>query len=350
MRVAIVALYKVIADMASKIFISGVAGFLGSHLADRLLEKGHTVIGCDNMIGGYEDNIPKGVDFHNVDCQDMEEMKKLLNGVEVVYHCAAAPHEGLSVFSPKLINDHTYGSTISLLTAAIINNVRRFVFTSSMARYGTQEVTPFTEDMTPHPQDPYGIAKYASELQISALCGVHGIEYVHAAPHNIIGTRQKYDDPYRNVVAIMINLILQGRQPIIYGDGMQERCFSFVQDVVDPMEKLGFQKDVVGEIINVGPDENPITINTLAETIAKQLSFELKPIYMPDRPLEVKVATASADKARKMLGYQTQYTLDKGISEMIEWIRARGTKPFEYHLPLEIINDKTPTTWKERLF
>ncbi|PIT92431.1 MAG: epimerase [Candidatus Harrisonbacteria bacterium CG10_big_fil_rev_8_21_14_0_10_42_17] len=334
----------------AKVFISGIAGFLGSHLADRLLASGHEVFGCDNMLGGYSDNVPNGAQFHNVDTQNFEAMKELLRGMEVVYHCAAAPHEGLSVFSPKLINDHTYNSTVAILTAAIVDNVKRFVFTSSMARYGTQKTMPFTEEQIPCPQDPYGIAKYASELQIKTLCNAHGVEYAIAIPHNIIGTRQKYDDPFRNVVAIMINMMLQGRQPIIYGDGEQQRCFSFVEDVVHPMEKLGFQDNVAGHLFNVGPDEETITINELARRIAKQLNFHLNPVYLPDRPLEVRIATCSADKARNMLGYKTTRSLNEGIADMIAWIEKRGVKKFEYHLPLEIISEKTPKSWKEKMF
>src|SRR3989344_2077978 len=118
----------------SKIFITGIAGFLGSHLAERLLKAGHTVSGCDNMLGGYRDNVPEGTAFHEVDARDFEKMRKLLKGVEVVYHCAAAPHEGLSVFSPNLITQHTYNSTIATVSAAVVNNTRRVVFCSSMAR------------------------------------------------------------------------------------------------------------------------------------------------------------------------------------------------------------------------
>ncbi len=258
----------------SKIFITGIAGFLGSHLADKMLSMGHVVVGVDNLLGGYEDNVPVGVEFHKADSRDFEKMKSLMKGVEVIYHCAAAPHEGLSVFSPNLVTQHTYNSTVATVSAGVCCGVRRIVFCSSMARYGIQEKIPFTEDMRPKPNDPYGVAKYAAELVTATLCEAHGLEYVHVVPHNIIGPRQKYDDPFRNVASIMINLMLQGRQPIIYGDGEQKRAFSFVADVVDPMAKMGFEKNVVGEIINVGPDEEFITINELAKRIAKIIGFE----------------------------------------------------------------------------
>ena len=333
-----------------KVFISGVAGFLGSHIADSMLSQGHSVIGCDNLIGGYRDNVPNGVEFYEEDCNNLERIQELLKGVDVVYHTACTAYEGLSVFSPKLVAENTYLNSVSMASAAISRGVKRFVHCSSMARYGTQEVVPFTEDMICKPQDPYGISKYSAEVVLRNLCDVHGMELVIAVPHNIIGPRQKYDDPFRNVASIMINLMLQGRQPIIYGDGEQKRCFSFVQDDIDCLNKLAFQDNVVGEVINIGPDEEFVTINHLAATIAKLLDFKLDPVYMTGRPQEVRLATCSADKARKLLGYKTKYSLEQGLVEMIEYISERGVKPFSYHLPIEIINDLTPKTWKDRLF
>ena len=284
------------------IFITGIAGFLGSHLADAMIAEGHNVSGCDSLIGGYYDNVPKEAEFYEMDVNDYEKLKPLLRGIDIVYHTACTAYEGLSVFSPKLVSENTYLNTASILSASIANGVKRFVTCSSMARYGTQEIVPFTEDMICHPQDPYGISKYAAELLIKNLCAVHNMEYVIAVPHNIIGPRQKYDDPYRNVASIMINMMLQGRQPVIYGDGSQMRCFSFVQDDIDCLKKLAFLDEVVGEVINIGPDEEFVTINKLAETIADIIGFDLHPQYMLGRPQEVKYATCSADKARKMLG------------------------------------------------
>jgi UDP-glucose 4-epimerase len=341
--------HKKMGKLNDKIFISGVAGFLGSHLAETFIKQGHYVVGCDSLIGGYLDNVPEQVEFYQYDCNFLNSMKKITKGCGVVYHCAALAYEGLSVFSPYVVCKNIYENTISLLTAAISNNAKRFVFCSSMARYGENEV-PFTENLTPKPQDPYGISKYAAELSIKNLCEVHGVEHVIVVPHNIIGPRQKYDDPFRNVVSIMINLMLQGRQPIIYGDGEQMRCFSFVKDVLSCLEKIAFQDDLNGETINVGPDEEFITIKKLAEEIADLLNFKLDPIYMPGRPQEVKFATCSADKARKLLNYKTQYSLKEGLKEMIEYIEKKGTKPFKYHLDLEIINELTPKTWNQKLF
>jgi UDP-glucose 4-epimerase len=332
-----------------RIFITGVAGFLGSHLADAFLAKGWQVVGNDNFLGGYEDNIPKGVEFHKVDCTDLVKMKEIMAGADVVYHCAATAYEGLSVFSPTLVTENIVQSGVSTMTAAIHNKVKRFVLCSSMARYGTNEV-PFREDMQPRPQDPYAIGKYASELFLRNLSQVHGMEYVIAVPHNIIGPRQKYDDPFRNVASIMINLMLQGKQPIIYGDGEQKRCFSFVQDDVDPLVMMAEADNVVGEVINIGPDGPFVTINELAQTIAKILDFKLDPRRLPDRPQEVKLANCSADKARRLLGYNAKTNLEDGLRSIVDYVRQRGPLPFDYSLPVELKTEKTPRSWTERLF
>ena len=216
-----------------KILVTGVAGFLGSHLSEQLSGLGHKVIGIDNMIGGYKDNIPKGVEFHNIDCCDFEKIKEIMKGVQIVYHCAATAHEGLSVFSPYEITKNNYLASVSIFSAAVNEKVKRIIFCSSMARYGSQEY-PFTETMKPKPVDPYAISKVAAEQVLINLCELNKIEWVIAVPHNIIGPRQKYDDPFRNVVSIMINRMMQGKAPIIYGDGEQTRCFSEKHLVCSP--------------------------------------------------------------------------------------------------------------------
>jgi UDP-glucose 4-epimerase len=334
--------------VSGPVFITGVAGFLGSHLADALLAEGRPVRGIDNLSGGYKTNVPDGVEFRDVDCRDTSAYADLLTGVETVYNCAAAAYEGLSVFSPYHVHEHTCGATIATLSMSIAAGVRRFVHCSSMSRYGEGE-RPFTEDMTPAPLTPYGIAKYASELTVRSLCETHGVEFNIAVPHNIIGPRQRYDDPYRNVAAIMINRMLRGERPVIYGDGSQVRCFSFVDDVVSCLLRLGEDPAVRGEVVNVGPDENPVTVLRLAEVIAEVMGVPCDPIFVPRRPLEVHHATCSSDKARRLLGYETRTSLVDGIRGMVEWISAQGPRRFDYGIELEIVSELTPATWADRL-
>jgi UDP-glucose 4-epimerase len=218
-----------------------------------------------------------------------------------------------------------------------------------MARYGALK-PPFTENQAPKPQDPYGIGKHAAEEMLRNLCETHGVEYVIAIPHNIIGPRQKFDDPFRNVASIMINLMLQQRQPIIYGDGKQQRCFSFISDCLYCLKEMAFRPNVAGETINIGPDEEIVTIIDLATRIANQLRFNLNPVFLAGRPQEVMHAICSSEKARKLLDYKTVIDLDTGLSDMIKYIQQRGVRPFKYHIDLEIVNEHTPKTWTERLF
>jgi UDP-glucose 4-epimerase len=234
------------------------------------------------------------------------------------------------------------------MTASIRAKVPKFVYMSSMARYGNNHGDVFDESLDPKPQDPYGIAKLAAEKLLTNLANVHDVDLVVLVPHNIVGARQKFDDPFRNVASIMTNRMLQGKQPVVYGDGTQLRCFSFIQDVIAPVMTACESEQAVGQVINIGPDEFPITILELAVRLAEIIGFDLDPIFMPGRPQEVYVALCSSDKARQLLGYETTVTLDQGLRELVDWIRPR-VKEFEYHLPIEIDSDLTPKTWTQRL-
>ena len=332
-----------------KIFITGIAGFLGSHLADKFVSLGHEVAGNDNLIGGYFDNIGPNITFHKADCCDRDRMVEIMKGSDIVIHAAATAHEGLSVFSPDFITRNIFQASVATISAAVENRVKRFVYCSSMARYGDQ-VAPFTENMPTRPVDPYGIAKVAGEEVLKVLAETHDMEWNIAVPHNIVGPRQRYDDPYRNVMSIMINRNLQGKPSIIYGDGLQTRCFSYVDDCVSCLVKMSLEPDVVREVINIGPDEGTVTIKELANLVANETGCNLEPIHMPDRPREVKHATCSSEKARRLLNYKTTTELSESVKKTVEYIKTRGPLPFDYSFPLEIKNEKTPITWKDQLF
>jgi UDP-glucose 4-epimerase len=325
--------------------VTGIAGFLGSHIASVLVED-HHVRGWDDLSGGDLANVPDDAWFEQRRCQDLREDD--FAGIDVVYHCAALAHEGLSVFSPRTITDSIFGASVAVFFAAVQAGVRRIIYCSSMSRYGAGP-TPFRETQPPAPQDPYAIAKVASEEVLKCLADVHGFEYIITVPHNIIGTRQKYDDPFRNVAAIMANLMLQGRPPFIYGDGEQVRCFTDVRDIL-PLYVDMLTDDRHGYVINVGPDEEFVTINQLAFELAEIIGCPHEAIYIADRPQEVKEAVCSSDRAREMFLYTTRYTLRDTLVRLVNWIKAHGTKPFQYHLPLEIVTDKTPSTWAKRRF
>ncbi len=331
------------------IFITGVAGFLGSNLADYYLKKGFKVSGNDNLVGGDTENLNSKINFYKYDCENLKLNNKYFKNVDVVIHAAAYAHEGLSVFSPYLITKNIFSGSVSVFTAAVMQKVKRVVYCSSMARYGNIK-QPFHESDIPNPVDPYGIAKLAAEKVLINLSETHGIEYNIAIPHNILGPKQKYDDPFRNVASIMINLMLQNRQPVIYGDGEQTRSFSDVYDCIYCIDKLTTDKKIKSEIFNIGPDENYISVNELYKKISNILKFNKEPIYYPDRTNEVKYSNCSADKARKLLGYKTEFDVNSSLKKMVQYIQEKGVKKFVYNYDIEIDNEHTPQTWSKKIF
>ena len=333
-----------------KVFITGIAGFLGSNLADWCLEKNYQVSGCDNLVGGEKENFKDlDVEFFNIDCENLEEMTRAMKGVDVLCHAASYAHEGLSSVSPTLICRNNMMGSVATFTAAIKNNVKRIVFCSSMARYGAIPI-PYKEEDVPNPVDPYGVTKLAAENILKILSKTYGFEYNIAVPHNIIGPRQKYDDPFRNVASIMVNLMLQKRKPIIYGNGEQKRCFSDINDCLICLDKLMFDNGITNQIVNIGPDEEFITINQLFGIISNKLKFNETATYKKERPNEIFEAMCSSDKARKLLNYKTNVSLSESMDKMIDYIKNRGTKEFKYNYPIEINTSITPETWTKKLF
>lgn len=327
-----------------KIWITGIAGFLGSHLADALMAKGHHITGNDSLICGDELNSP--VVPWPVDCADFNAMQRCFARFQpdIVIHCAATAHEGLSSFSPSFITRNIFEASVATFSAAVACGVKRIVTMSSMSRYGAQQ-PPFTEDMPCKPVDPYGIAKAAAEDVLRVLCNTHGVQFAIAVPHNIIGTRQRSIDPYRNVAAIMINRCKQGKGPIVYGLGDQRRSFSPVRDCIPALLRM-VEGAADGEVVNIGPDKNEMTIFALAQTIRHMTRCNAPVTHMPSRPNEVRNAFCGSDKARRLLGYVEQQTIEECLQEMVNSITPA---PFQYDFPIEIQNARTPRTWTEKL-
>lgn len=218
-----------------------------------------------------------------------------------------------------------------------------------MARYGN-ETPPFTEDMQPAPVDPYGLAKVNAEQHLKILSDLHGLNYLTVVPHNVVGVGQRYFDPFRNVVGIMINRCLQHKPIIVYGDGEQKRSFSNVLDCTRAIYRMmeSTRSDLCGQVYNIGPDDNEITIKNLAYKIGHYCEVYPSLQHFPDRPAEVKNAFCSSQKVRDEWNYNATITVDQTLKEMVGWIRPQ-VKEFEYHLPLEFVTDKTPKTWTDRL-
>lgn len=331
-----------------RVFVTGVAGLIGASLAREAVDRGWDTAGIDSLLSAV--GVPDGVKWEQADCCDPAAYEHLLEGADVVYHCAAAPYEGLSVFSPEIVYRNTLMSTVSLLRASISAGAGRFVYVSSMSRYGHGRA-PFTEDMPVAPADPYGCAKVAAEEAVKMLCGLHQAEWVIAVPHNVYGPGQRYWDPFRNVPAIMANRVLQGRPPVIYGDGSQKRSLSYIDDVTAPMLAMADHPAAAGQVFNVGPGGEGVTIAGLAAKIIRLAGADMEPEFFPGRPSEVHQAYCSDAKTRAVLGYESRWDLDAGLEKLIAWIAEKGPRPFEYHLPLEITRTplQTPRTWTERI-
>lgn len=338
------------------VVITGSAGLIGSHLCHKFLELGWFVVGVDNLIGGYKTNMPTHEDFvyADIDILDNERLATLFReySPKLVIHCAALAHEGLSVFAPKTIVENIYSGTASVASAAIAAGAQHFINTTSMARYGDIE-PPFEEHMQPSPVDPYGLAKLHAEQHLNLMSEIHGIKVFHMVPHNVCGPHQCYSDPFRNVMSIFANLISKDKPVYVYGDGTQKRSFSHVKDCVDAFVTVWDKRDSIasGEVFNIGPSHGTETsIHELATRVAAHFNKSADIKFVPERPREVKNAWVSTHKAETFLEYRADTSMEETIRDTVSWMKTQPTRDFDYHLELEIINERTPSTWKDKLF
>jgi len=326
-----------------RILVTGGAGFIGSHLVDRLLRENHEVFIIDDLSGGKEENVAQNVGGYRIDLRDERETMKALKEIKpkIVYHLAANAAENKAQFSPIDITSRNYSAFINTLTGFIKNKGTRFIFTSSIAVYGALQ-TPFKETDKPEPEDLYGITKLAAEQTLKVMSDVHGFEYVIARPHNVYGPRQNMSDPYRNVVTIWMNALLDRAPYYIYGDGEQKRCFSYIDDVVEALYECMTAPS--GMTFNIGADK-AYTLNELSR--AMQGLMEAKePIYLPDRPQEVKEAIADHTQSKIILHYEDKTSLAKGILETWEWAKAQGYQLPKY-IEFEIDSPLIPKNWRK---
>lgn len=310
----------------SKVLITGVAGFIGSHVADECLKQGFQVVGVDDLSGGFEENIPKGVDFRRGSIVDAEWMARLFNesSFDYVYHLAAYAAEGLSHFIRRFNYQTNLVGSINLINQSVLHGVQCFVFTSSIAVYGAGQ-TPMTEEIVPQPEDPYGISKYAVELDLRAAFHMFGLPYIIFRPHNVYGERQNIADRYRNVIGIFMNQVMSNKHMTIFGDGTQTRAFSHIQDVAPVIARAPLYPKAYQHIFNVGAD-HPYSVRDLACEVARVFGVESKIQYLEARK-EVVDAYASHEKARRFFDVPTSLTLHDGITRMAEWALQRGPMP-----------------------
>jgi UDP-glucose 4-epimerase len=311
--------------------VTGAAGFIGSHVVKALLNEGHEVVGLDDLSGGFAENVDRRARFIEGSVVDVSLIDRLFaeNHFDYVFHLAAYAAEGLSHYIRRFNYSNNVLGSVNVINQAIINDVRHLVFTSSIAVYGENQL-PMTEDMVPQPEDPYGIAKYAVELDLAAAHRQFGLNYTIFRPHNVYGEHQNIGDKYRNVVGIFMNQIMKGEPIKIFGDGTQTRAFSYIDDVAPVVARSVEHPEAVGQVFNIGADY-PYSVNELADVVCATFRVEPEIAYLPARN-EVQHAYASHDKVRKVFELGSPTTLEVGIGRMAEWAKqvgARTTKEFE---------------------
>lgn len=320
--------------MKNKILITGVAGLLGAHLSRYLLDRGYQVFGIDDLSGGYKDFVDPRVKFHKINLLNLKEVEKVFaNKPDYVYHFAAYAAEGLSPFIRNFNYTNNLIGSVNIINQCIKHEVTKLIFTSSMATYGENSV-PFIEDMQPNPADPYGIAKYAVEMDIKQAHEQFGLNYTIVRPHNVIGIYQNIWDKYRNVIGIWIRRVLNNESILIFGDGEQTRAFSDIKYYMEPFEKLMTKGD--GEIFNLGSDKE-YSLNEVADivgVVANEFGFTPTIEYVEQRH-EVKNAYSDHTKAKKELRFEDKTDLKETIRKMFEWAQLqphRETKVMKYEI------------------
>jgi len=313
-----------------KSLVTGGAGFIGCHVARECVALGHDVLVLDDLSGGFVENVPEGAEFVEGSIVDAELVGRLFeeNAFDYVYHLAAYAAEGLSHFIRRFNYTNNVIGSVNLLNASVRTGVRRFVFTSSIAVYGTNQV-PMTEELTPTPEDPYGVAKYAVELDLRAAHEMFGLEYTVFRPHNVYGEHQNIGDRYRNVVGIFMNQVMQSQPMSVFGDGRQSRAFSYIDDVAPVIARCVDVSASANEVFNVGADQ-PTTVLELAEIVAAAFEVEARIEHLPARN-EVAHAFSSHDKAQAVFGESAAVPLDEGVRRMAAWAKTHGpreTQPF----------------------
>ena len=319
----------------TKILITGVAGLIGSHMAEYLVKKGYDVYGIDNLSGGYVENIPNRVSFHQGNLSNKDWLSDIFSKVkpDYVYHFAAYAAEGLSPFIRNFNYTSNLLCSVNVINECIKNDVKKIIFTSSMAVYGEGE-PPFNEFDQPSPEDPYGISKYAVEMDLKQACSQFGLKYSIVRPHNVIGIRQNIWDKYRNVIGIWIRRVLKGENIIIFGDGKQKRAFSDIKFCLKPMEKLLTECD--SQVFNLGSDKAYTLsgVATIVKNIAKEFGLNPKIEYLESRH-EVKNAFCNHQKAKLLLDFKDETNLKETIKEMFVWAMKqedREVKQMNYEI------------------
>lgn len=326
--------------------VTGGAGFIGTHVTKTLIEKGKKVIVLDDLSGGFEENVPKEAIFINGSIMDHVLLEKIFNDYEIeyVYHLAAYAAEGLSHFIKRFNYSNNLTGSVNLINEAVKHKIRCFVFTSSIATYGALS-PPMKEDMTPEPEDPYGIAKLAVEMDLKATHEMFGLDYVIFRPHNVYGEYQNLGDKYRNVVGIFMNQLMQNQPLTVFGDGSQTRAFTYVGDIGHIIADSVNKKACYGEIFNIGADKE-YSVKELATEVMKAIEIDGELRYLEARN-EVLHAHSDHSKIKSIFGEYSKTSLSDGLKKMADWAKATGIKKSTSFENIEI-TEKLPPIWLEK--
>jgi UDP-glucose 4-epimerase len=312
----------------TKVLITGAAGLIGSQFARHLLDRDYEVVAVDNLAGGYRDFVDPRADFREVDITHSSAVDELFAETrpDFVYHFAAYAAVGLSPFIRSFNYTNNVVASANVINACVNHAVNKIVFTSSMDVYGSLYAPPYTEDFIPMPEDPYGIAKYAVELDLRHARRLFGLNYAVVRPHNVFGINQNIWDKYRNVLGIWIRQTLSGQPITVFGDGSQTRSFSDVKYYMDPFEVL--MKTGDGETYNMGADSHMTILEAAARFrhVASKMGHDARIVQLESRD-EVRHAYCDHSKAKRDLGFVDDTDFEDLVEKMFVWAKGQPPRP-----------------------
>jgi len=309
---------------ALKILVTGGAGFIGSHLVEALVDRGHRVRVLDNFRSGARSNlrgVREDIEILTGDGADPRAARRAVEGIEVVFHQAAIPSVARSVENPTISHAANATATLTALVAARDAGVRRFIYASSSSVYGDSQRLPKRESMPPHPLSPYAVGKLMGEHYLRVFASLYGMETLSLRYFNIFGPRQDASSPYSGVISLFVTALLAGRTPVIYGDGRQSRDFTYIDNVVDANLRALKARGLQGQVLNVATGRRT-DLKTLLRMLAAEIGRPAKARHLPPRKGDVRHSVAAITAARRLLGYAPRVDFETGIRRTVDWYRA----------------------------
>jgi nucleoside-diphosphate-sugar epimerase len=304
--------------------VTGVAGFIGHHLAEALLKAGWKVRGVDDLSRGrrhWIEQLGQSIDFHETSVCDPAAMQRAVEGVDVIFHEAAWAGVPQSLNQPLEYHQNNATGTLILLEAARQARTPRFIYAASSSAYGNPPSLPVREDMTPQPISPYAAAKYAGELYVAMCATLHGMQTIRLRYFNVFGPGQDPRSQYAAAIPKIVTRLLRNERPIIYGDGEQTRDFCFIENVIRANLLAADAPKISGEVINIACG-NSISLNKIVNLANQLLGTNLAPEYQPARVSDVRHSWADVSLAEKIIGYRPIVQFEEGLRRSIDWYRG----------------------------